>query len=72
MLESMIAELEAKQKLTPAFIVEHLINYCWNITEPSRQWMEQNIGKKLPSDYITFPGKLDHTTCVAIRVGVFS
>jgi len=25
--------------------------------------------KKLPIDYKTYPGKMDHTSCICIRVG---
>lgn len=31
--------------------------------------MEKNPTKKLPSDYTAFPGKLDHASCVCLRVG---
>merc|ERR1712188_222000 len=30
---------------------------------------EQNPKKKQPKDYTSFPGKMDHTTCVVFRVG---
>ncbi len=30
--------------------------------------METNPGKKQPADYKLFPGKMDHTTAVAIKV----
>jgi len=31
--------------------------------------MVNQPGKRLPSDYVEYPGKMDHTTCVCIRVG---
>jgi len=32
--------------------------------------MEQHPKSRQPSDYQKFPGKLDHTTAVALQVGV--
>jgi hypothetical protein len=32
--------------------------------------MENNPGKKLPKDYVKYPGKMDHATCVAFEVGL--
>lgn len=33
--------------------------------------MEQNPKDKLPLDYKAYPGKMDHATCVVIKVGKF-
>jgi hypothetical protein len=50
-------------------ITVKLIEYCKHITRKSKKWMEDNPNKKLPVDYVTFPGKLDHTTCLSFVVG---
>jgi len=55
--------------ITPAIIAKKLIRHCRDITAISRQWMEQNPNKVLDPDYIKFPGKLDHATCLAFVVG---
>jgi len=54
---------------SPSNITTRLIKHCMEITGKSRQWMEQNPKDKLPNDYVEYPGKMDHTTCVAIKVG---
>lgn len=56
--------------VTPALITKKAIRYCREITGGSRQWMEQNPGA-LVHDYVKFPGKLDHTTCVCSQVGIY-
>lgn len=53
-------------------VVDVLLQHCVNITKTSREFMEQNPKQKLPSDFKNYPGKLDHATCVCIRVGHFT
>ncbi|KAL6043570.1 PPM-type phosphatase domain-containing protein [Balamuthia mandrillaris] len=63
-------EEETKRATTTAVEVTNgLVAYCQEHTLVSRDFMEQNPGLPLPKDYKTYPGKLDHTTCVCIRVG---
>lgn len=31
--------------------------------------MQKNPGKRVPEDYELFPGKLDHTTCLTVKIG---
>lgn len=47
-----------------------LIDHCRKLTITTRQFMEANPEKGLPKDYVAFPGKVDHTTCLAIKVGL--
>ena len=44
---------------------------CATTVQPqaAAKFMVDNPGKKLPKDYKEFPGKMDHTTCLATRVG---
>ncbi|KAH3765555.1 cyclophilin B [Pelomyxa schiedti] len=49
-------------------VVRRITDYCTKVTAPSRSFMEENPQRKLPCDYKNFPGKLDHTTCIALRV----
>jgi len=53
---------------TPLYITQQIIQHCNNITSKGRSFMEKYPGKPLPSNYGKFPGKMDHTTCVCIRV----
>lgn len=54
---------------TPSNITESLMKHCWNVTSKSREFMEKNPNKKQPADYVGFPGKMDHTTCITFVVG---
>ncbi len=46
-----------------------LLQHALNITQPSRDFMITNPKLRLPSDYTLYPGKMDHTTCLTVRVG---
>lgn len=52
----------------PEVVVHSLIGYCISLTRPSRDWLESTMTGQLPCDYVVFPGKQDHTTCVCIRI----
>jgi len=56
----------------PSLFTKYILRYCREITGSSRQWMEQNPHGVLESDYIKYPGKLDHTTVVATIVGRYT
>ena len=56
---------------SPRFITQNLLDYCLNVTSLSRQFMEQNPKSPLAHDYIGFPGKMDHATCITVTVGNF-
>jgi hypothetical protein len=58
-LSSELGEIAKKNKnFTLIDICQHLIQYCWYLTKKGREWMETNSGKKLPSDYALYPGKM--------------
>jgi len=59
------------QEVTPSLICQKSIRHCRDLTSSSRQWMEQNPNGVLVHDYVRFPGKLDHTTCVCYQVGTY-
>lgn len=54
--------------LDPSAVCVALTNYCAALTLPSKEFMENNLTKKLSHDYRKYPGKLDHTTCLIFRV----
>jgi hypothetical protein len=62
--------LAGGSKATPASIAKKLTDHALQLTQPSRDFMEQNWNKKLPPDYTKYPGKMDHSTCVAFEVGM--
>ena len=55
--------------LTPQRITNTLLHHAYDNTQTSRDWMATHPGKRLPDDYVRFPGKMDHTTCVTIQIG---
>jgi len=60
--------LKDEELIEPRIICDKLVAHCRQNTEPSRQYMQQNEGAKVPQNYQEFPGKMDHTTCLAISV----
>jgi len=63
---------QTDEQLEPIFISDTLLKHCTVTTQSSRDFMEQNTSKKLPSDYTLYPGKMDHNTCVCFKVGDFN
>ncbi|KAH3732864.1 cyclophilin B [Pelomyxa schiedti] len=55
--------------ISPSNAADRLLNYAHKATSVQRKWMEDNPKLKTPCDYATYPGKLDHTSCVAICAG---
>lgn len=53
--------------LGPHEIVANLIAYCRFMTYTSRLFLETQRARRLPNDYLKYPGKLDHTTVVCFR-----
>lgn len=57
-------------RANPALISKALVRHCQEVTEKSRDWMEQNPdGVFAAQSYAEFPGKMDHCSCIAIRIG---
>jgi len=55
--------------VSPKSISDRLIAHCLEVTRKSREYMEEDPSRKQPMDYVAFPGKMDHTTCVTFVVG---
>eukprot|EP01103_Thecamoeba_quadrilineata_P014498 TRINITY_DN4338_c0_g1_i1.p1 TRINITY_DN4338_c0_g1~~TRINITY_DN4338_c0_g1_i1.p1 ORF type:complete len:848 (-),score=174.70 TRINITY_DN4338_c0_g1_i1:82-2625(-) len=45
-----------------------LLEHCQAVTSNSRAFMEKYPGRPLPPDYFNYPGKMDHSTVVTIRL----
>lgn len=56
--------------ISPQQIVDVLLRHAVDITRSSRDFMERYPQKRLPQDFKTYPGKMDHVSCVCIRAGV--
>eukprot|EP01127_Copromyxa_protea_P015973 TRINITY_DN4681_c1_g1_i4.p1 TRINITY_DN4681_c1_g1~~TRINITY_DN4681_c1_g1_i4.p1 ORF type:complete len:1082 (+),score=187.13 TRINITY_DN4681_c1_g1_i4:1314-4559(+) len=50
-------------------LTETIITYCFEQTLESRKFMETNPHLALPKDQVKYPGKMDHASCVCIKVG---
>ena len=68
MLEVIAPNGEQLGSLTVSEINDRIIQYCIDLTQLSRTYMETNPGLELPEDYVSYPGKMDHTTCVCLAV----
>jgi len=47
-----------------------LLEHSVKTTVSTRQFFQDCPGKKLPNDYALYPGKMDHTTCLAFKIGI--
>lgn len=57
-------------RANPSLVSKAIVKHCQEITEKSRDWMEQNPdGVLATQSYKEFPGKMDHCSCIAIRIG---
>ena len=54
--------------LSPNSVCDALIRYSKDITAAGRQFMEDNPSLELPTDYCTYPGKMDHSSVVCVKV----
>jgi len=52
---------------TPEFVTQKVIAHAKKTTKAARKWLENN-DRRLPKDYVAFPGKMDHTSCVCFLV----
>jgi len=43
-----------------------------DVTGNGREFMEQHPNTALEHDYVKYPGKMDHTTCVAFKIGRYN
>lgn len=61
--------INQQSKTTCSSIVNKLTNNCLTMTKASRDFMENNPQKKLPKDFKQYPGKMDHSTVIAFKIG---
>jgi len=52
----------------PKHVAMRLVRHCLGTTRRSRDFMETYEDKKLPENYQEYPGKMDHTSIVCVRV----
>jgi len=69
MTDKLVELISLEKDVTPKSVTLALIDHSMKTTQKSRDFMVNQPGKRLPSDYVEYPGKMDHTTCVCIRVG---
>jgi serine/threonine protein phosphatase PrpC len=66
--ESKIADFYQSGSRTPSDLLKKLLDHCVETTSALKEWMEQNPAKAPPSDYVEYPGKMDHTTAIVYRI----
>jgi len=54
------------QPITPHLITTALVELARETTKAAREFMETSLGARQPDDYAMYPGKMDHTSCVAV------
>jgi hypothetical protein len=59
-------------EIKPTYLTKKLMQYCFNITESSRKWMLENPKEKLPLNFEAYPGKMDHSTCICLKIGIWN
>lgn len=63
-----IHQLTDNQEKSSESILTALIQHSYNTTAKSRDYLDEDPSRSEPKDYRLFPGKMDHTTGVAIKV----
>jgi serine/threonine protein phosphatase PrpC len=71
-LDTLAALLNQNKEKTPFFFTHSLIQHCFKTTLKARDFMEKNPAKVEPNNPVEYPGKMDHATCVAFRVGALT
>ena len=61
-------EKQVEGAATPDELCSTLLDHCVKTTSASRKYMCENSGRIVPKDYVAFPGKMDHSSCLAINV----
>lgn len=64
--------LKEMRKMTPTKITDTLLEFCENTNANAIEWMQTNPSQKLPVDYVNYPGKMDHCTCLSFSLPVDS
>merc|ERR1712137_1281297 len=66
--EAKMIELIEKSKRTPQSVCDTLVEYCREVTRAGRLFMEKHPEQELPEDYVTYPGKMDHTSIICLKI----
>jgi len=71
-LASLISSLPPNDRVSPKAVVARLLRHCIEVNSRATRWMIENPFKRIPTNYVDYPGKMDHTTCICVRVGADS
>ena len=66
--QKLLEILSVSDALTPSVVCDLLADYSYDITSAGRTFMEKNPSLELPPDYSTYPGKMDHTSVICLKV----
>eukprot|EP01130_Rhizamoeba_saxonica_P014457 TRINITY_DN6321_c0_g2_i1.p1 TRINITY_DN6321_c0_g2~~TRINITY_DN6321_c0_g2_i1.p1 ORF type:complete len:990 (-),score=201.92 TRINITY_DN6321_c0_g2_i1:124-3093(-) len=69
MIEHIAQLINDAETSDPATIASIFTGNSYNITQKTRSYMEEDPFRTEPKDYGSFPGKMDHTSCICIKVG---
>ena len=66
--EKKLLELIESTSREPEDICNMLAEYSTKTTDAGRRFMEDNPSLELPEDFAKYPGKMDHTTSIVLKV----
>ena len=69
MMEDIFRKAAETTTITTSVITQSLVDYCFNVTKNTREFMESNPSQRQPHVSLEYPGKLDHTSACAFTVG---
>ena len=64
-IRSKIFKSNEHKDATPSIITNTLLQHCEELTKETRVYLENNPLARIPKEY---PGRLDHATCLAVKV----
>ncbi|KAL6075938.1 TipA [Balamuthia mandrillaris] len=50
-------------------VAGELVEHSYEITRNSREFIETQPDGRLPMDYVRYPGKMDHSSCLVVKAG---
>jgi len=59
-----LKEIVGKNTNSVEEIVQLVLSHCVGLTSRSRKFMEDHPDERLETDYVKYPGKMDHATCL--------
>jgi hypothetical protein len=56
------------KEVSPTTIIGAIIENAKRVTANTRNFLEKYPNQNEPQDYVNYPGKVDHSTCICVKV----